>query len=128
MQSEHEHHNHTNMKDDEHKHHVSEDQSHEQMSRAEHGTHEMHATHGEHAQHVDHTGHEEIFRQRFWISLLLSIPVLLYTPMLQMWFGFQMPQFSGSQWIPVLFSVIVFLYGGVPFIQMAVPEIRNRQP
>ena len=39
-----------------------------------------------------------------------------------------MPAFPGSQWIAPLFSVIVFLYGGVPFLQMAVPELRNRQP
>ncbi len=69
-----------------------------------------------------------MFRRRFWVSLLLSIPVLLYTPMLQMWFGFEMPEFPGSQWVAPLFSIIVFLYGGVPFIQMAVPEIRDRQP
>ncbi|RPJ16578.1 MAG: heavy metal translocating P-type ATPase, partial [Chloroflexi bacterium] len=83
---------------------------------------------GKHVQHVDHMGHEEMFRKRFWVSLLLSIPVLLYTPMLQMWFGFMMPEFVGSQWVAPLFSVMVFLYGGVPFIQMAIPEIRNRQP
>ena len=69
-----------------------------------------------------------MFRKRFWVSLLLSIPVLLYTPMLQMWFGFRMPEFMGSQWMAALFAVIVFVYGGVPFIQMAVPEVRNRQP
>ena len=95
--------------------------------------HAGHAAHGmgketEHAGHIDHTGHEEMFRRRFWVSLLLSLPVLLYTPMLQMWFGFQMPGFPGSGWIAPAFSVAVFLYGGVPFIQMAVPEIQNRQP
>ncbi len=92
-------------------------------------SHEGHASHaGEHADHVDHTGHENLFRRRFWVSLLLSIPVLLYTPMLQMWLGFAMPDFVFSQWIGPLFAVIVFAYGGIPFIQMAVPEIRNRQP
>lgn len=96
------------------------------MERAVHGTPQTHA--GEHAGHVDHSGHEDLFRRRFWVSLLLSLPVLLYTPMLQMWFGFMMPQFPGSQWIVPLFSVIVFLYGGVPFIQMAIPEILNRTP
>ncbi|OGO39500.1 MAG: copper-translocating P-type ATPase, partial [Chloroflexi bacterium RBG_16_56_8] len=65
---------------------------------------------------------------RFWVSLLLTIPVLLYSPMMQMWFGFSMPAFPGSAWIAPLFSVVIFLYGGIPFIQMAVPEIRNRQP
>jgi len=48
--------------------------------------------------------------------------------MLQSWFGFGMPVFLGSQWLATLFSVIIFVYGGVPFIQMAIPKIRNRQP
>ena len=93
--------------------------------------HDEHTGHDQkqgHAAHVDHSGHEQMFRQRFWVCLVLSIPVLLYSPMLQSWFGFTMPAFPGSQWIGPLFAVIVFVYGGVPFLQMAVPEIRNRQP
>ena len=50
--------------------------------------------HGAH--HVDHTGHELMFRNRFWVCLVLSIPVLLYSPMLQSWLGFSMPAFPGS--------------------------------
>jgi len=69
-----------------------------------------------------------MFRRRFWVSLALSIPVLLYSEALQGWLGFTMPAFPGSQWINPVFSVIVFGYGGVPFLQMAVPELRNRQP
>jgi P-type Cu2+ transporter len=84
--------------------------------------------HGDHHAHADHSGHEEMFRRRFWVSLVLSIPVLLYTPMLQEWFGFSMPTFTGSDWIAPVLSVIIFAYGGVPFLQMAVPELKNRQP
>ena len=69
-----------------------------------------------------------MFRRRFWVSLALSIPVLLYSPMIQEWLGFEMPVFPGSAWIVPALSVIVFLYGGLPFLQMAVPELRNRQP
>ena len=89
-----------------------------------------HASHseGEHAAHADHTGHEGMFRKRFWVSLALSIPVLLYSPMLQHLLSFSMPAFPGSQWIEPVLSVIVFLYGGVPFLQLALPELRNRQP
>ncbi len=76
----------------------------------------------------DHSGHEQMFRRRFWICLLLSIPVLLYSPTLQDWLGFQPPIFAGSDWITPIFSVIVFGYGGVPFLQMARPELRQRQP
>lgn len=92
---------------------------------AEHGAHDEHAGHGA---HVDHTGHEEMFRRKFWVSLLLSIPVLLYSPSLQIWLGFTMPVFPGSAWITPVFAIIVFVYGGLPFLQMAVPELRNRQP
>jgi Cu2+-exporting ATPase len=85
--------------------------------------HDGHDGHG-----VDHSGHELMFRNRFWVSLLLSIPVLLYSPMLQGWFGFTMPEFPGSRWIGPVFATIVFFYGGLPFLQMARPELRNRQP
>jgi Cu2+-exporting ATPase len=78
--------------------------------------------------HVDHTGHEQMFRRRFWRCLILTIPVLLYSPMIQTWFGFQMPEFPGSQFIGPSFAIVIFLYGGLPFLQMAVPEIRNRTP
>ncbi len=83
---------------------------------------------GGHAAHADHGGHEQMFRQRFWVSLLLSIPVLLYSATLQGLLHFSMPAFLGSNWMEVLFGVVVFAYGGVPFLQMAVPEIKNRQP
>ena len=69
-----------------------------------------------------------MFRQRFWISLLVSIPVLLYSPSIQNWLGFSMPAFPGSNWITPLFAVGIFFYGGLPFIEMALPEIRNRKP
>ncbi|MCD6290389.1 MAG: heavy metal translocating P-type ATPase, partial [Anaerolineae bacterium] len=57
-----------------------------------------------------------------------SIPVLLYSPMIQRWLGFSMPHFTGSQWITPLFAIVVFIYGGVPFLKMAVPEVRKGQP
>jgi P-type Cu2+ transporter len=88
-----------------------------------------HDIHGhEHHAHVDHSGHEEMFRRRFWVSLVLTIPVLLYSHMIQEWLGFTMPAFPGSQWIVPGLAVIIFAYGGVPFLQMAVPELRQRQP
>ncbi len=96
---------------------------------AEHVSHTGHgAQHADHGDHVDHTGHEEMFKRRFWVSLVLSIPVLLYSPTIQGWLGFTAPAFPGSRWITPLFSVIIFAYGGVPFLQMARPEVRRRQP
>ncbi|MGD8599604.1 MAG: copper-translocating P-type ATPase, partial [Anaerolineae bacterium] len=89
----------------------------------EHDGHE-----GDHEAHADHSGHEQMFRRRFWISLLLSIPVLVFSPTLQGWLGYTIPDFPGSEWITPVFAIIVFLYGGIPFLQMAVPELRNRKP
>ena len=113
------------------------------LMEAEHGEHKIHtatAAHGEHnghsasgaqedhAAHVDHTGHEDMFRKRFWVSLVLSIPVLLYSPMVQSWFGFTMPAFPGSQLIVPVLSIFIFFYGGSPFLKMAVPEVKTRKP
>jgi Cu2+-exporting ATPase len=123
--------------------HAHHDQGEEEPGSAhegmDHGAHEGgmehegmdHAAHGgdgDHGAHVDHTGHEQMFRRRFWISLVLSIPVLLFSPAVQGFLGYSLPGFTGSRWITPAFSVIVFLYGGLPFLQMAVPELRNRQP
>lgn len=94
----------------------------------DHGHGTGHGAHGGHGEHVDHTGHEEMFRRKFWISLLLSIPVLIYSPTLQNWLGFTPPDLPYSEWITPVFSVIIFVYGGLPFLQMAIPELRNRQP
>lgn len=77
---------------------------------------------------MDHSGHEQMFRRRFWISLLLSIPVILFSETIQDLLGFHTPTFPGSAWIAPLFAAIVFAYGGIPFLQMAIPEVRKRQP
>ncbi|HSB90253.1 MAG TPA: copper-translocating P-type ATPase [Anaerolineales bacterium] len=78
--------------------------------------------------HVDHTGHEELFRRRFWICLLLSVPILLYSPAIQTWFRFRAPAVPLSEWIAPVLAVAVFAYGGLPFLRMAVPEVRERRP
>lgn len=76
----------------------------------------------------DHTSHEEIFKQKFWVCLVLAIPVLLYSNALQNWLGFSMPTFPGSEWIAPVFSIIIFFYGGLPFLKMAGPELKKGQP
>ena len=104
-----------------------------EMSHESHSAHQGHdmasMDHSTHAGHgTDHTGHEQMFRVRFWWSLLLSIPVIVYSGMIQMWLGFTPPSFPFSEWIPFVFSLVIFAYGGVPFLQMAVPEIKDRKP
>jgi len=125
-----------------HEHHIAEEKHelmyHAQHEHMEHG-HDGHMhneqsghmqtrdTHGAH-DHVDHSGHEEIFRKRFWISLLLSIPVILFSEMIQEWLGFSIPSVPGEPWVAPIFAGIVFMVGGLPFLDMAIPEIRKRQP
>lgn len=104
--------------------------AHAEHAHADHTQQDQHSSNEhDHSGHgTDHSGHEIMFRNRFWVSLLLSIPVILYSPSIQSWLNFTMPEFTGSQWISPIFSVVVFIYGGIPFIKMAMPEIRNRQP
>jgi len=97
------------------------------------GGHAGGGAHGETSGHGDHgggmhAGHEQLFRRRFFVCLVLSVPVLAYSEMLQEWLGFSAPAFPGSEWVGPLFAVVVFAYGGVPFLRMAVPEMRSREP
>ncbi len=75
-----------------------------------------------------HASHEQMFRRRFWICLLLTLPVLAFSPLVQEWLGFTLPDFPGSRWIAPAFSLAIFVYGGLPFLNMARPEIRKGQP
>ncbi|MFN2146877.1 MAG: copper-translocating P-type ATPase [Anaerolineales bacterium] len=105
------------------------------MNKQQHQTHEeMSSNNKEQMDHDNkenghtHMGHEVMFRRKFWISTLLSIPVLVFSPSIQDFLGYSLPPFPGSEWITPVFAVIVFLYGGIPFLQMAVPELKKRQP
>jgi Cu2+-exporting ATPase len=69
-----------------------------------------------------------MFRDKFWLSLLLTIPTLIWGHMLQRAFGYSPPAIPGARWIPAVFGTAVFLYGGWPFIQGAVRELRARLP
>ena len=84
--------------------------------------------HGGQRAHTDHTGHERTFRRRFWVSLVLSIPVVVFSEFVQEVLGYTAPTFSGSVWITPVLSVVVFAYGGVPFLSMARTELANREP
>jgi P-type Cu2+ transporter len=91
----------------------------------EHGGPAGHGAHGGHGGHGDHAAQ---FRDRFWLSLLLTIPVIAYSEMVQEWLGFTPPEFPGSQWVAPVLGTIVFLYGGRPFLEGGLAELRSRQP
>jgi Cu2+-exporting ATPase len=82
----------------------------------------------EHEEDMGHRHHELMFRRKFFISTLLSIPVLLYSSFIQGLLNFSMPTFTGSNLIVPVFSIIVFLYGGLPFLKMGKGELEDRKP
>jgi P-type Cu2+ transporter len=70
-----------------------------------------------------------MFRQKFWGTLLLSIPTLIWAPMIQHWFRYTAPGgATASRWVPTVFGTLVFAYGGSVFIQGAIGELRARLP
>jgi P-type Cu2+ transporter len=91
----------------------------------EHGGPGGHGAHGGHGGHGDHAAQ---FRDRFWLSLALTIPVIAYSEMVQEWLGFTPPQFPGAQWVAPVLGTVVFLYGGRPFLEGGLAELRSRQP
>lgn len=113
--------------------------NHHQHGSGEHPHQDPHAGHAGHAEHAGHDegvgGHDKhaghsvaMFRDKFWISLLLTIPTLVWGHMLQRVFVFSPPQFPGSEWIPAVFGTALFLYGGMPFIKGGISELHDRVP
>jgi P-type Cu2+ transporter len=100
----------------------------DQGSTNQHHQHAEPDQHGGHGRHGGHGDHAAQFRDRFWLSLALTIPVIVYSEMVQEWLGFTPPQFPGSRWVAPVLGTIVFLYGGRPFLQGGVAELRSRQP
>ncbi len=93
----------------------------------EHSHHEH--QHSEHQEHDKHAGHSvAMFKDKFWLSLLLTIPVLVYSEMIQHWLNFTPPAFPGSQYLPFVFSTIIFFYGGMVFIKGAWGELKAKLP
>ena len=93
-----------------------------------HHQHE-HVGHDKHVAHDKHAGHSPaLFRSKFWISLLLTTPIVLYSPMVHMWLGLTMPQFPGAPWLPAVLGTFLFFYGGMVFLRGAVAELQDRLP
>jgi Cu2+-exporting ATPase len=100
----------------------------DQLSPTEHRQHVEHDGQGGHGGHGGHGDHAARFRDRFWLSLALTVPVVAYSEMVQEWLGFTPPQFPGSQWVAPVLGTVVFVYGGWPFLEGGLSEARARQP
>jgi Cu2+-exporting ATPase len=107
-------------------------EQHASPEHAGHATHAAHAMHGAdaaHAGHDKHAGHSvAMFRDKFWITLLLTLPTLVWGEMIPRLFHFTPPAVPGARWIPVVFGTAVYLYGGWVFVQGAWRELADRQP
>jgi Cu2+-exporting ATPase len=119
LSNNHHHHHHleSERQPEAHKHHPAEMKQHD---RNNHEEHDVHAGHNKHAKHHTHD-----FLKRFWISLILTVPVLLLSHMIQKWLGFEL-SFAGDKYILLLLSSIIYFYGGMPFLTGMVSEIKDK--
>ncbi len=82
-----------------------------------------------HSSHNQHAGHSAMmFRDKFWLSLVLTLPVVFWSAEVQQWLGYHAPVFPGSRFVPAILGTIIFVYGGRIFIQGARGELSARQP
>ena len=85
--------------------------------------------HSGHGNHDKHEGHSPaMFRDRFWLSFALTVPVVIWSAHIQELLGYRAPAFPGSDWIGAVLSTVVFVYGGLVFLQGAWRELRSRLP
>ena len=83
----------------------------------------------DHSGNDKHAGHNpEMFRKKFWLSLILTLPVVFWSVHIQILLGYQAPDFFGADWIPPVLGTVIFFYGGWVFIQGAWRELSNKLP
>src|SRR5882724_3504842 len=91
--------------------------------------HPGHKMFGAHASHDRHAGHSvAMFRDKFWLSFALTIPVVAWSTDVQHWLGYRAPSFPGSTLIPPILGTVVFVYGGLVFIGGARRELADHKP
>ncbi|GAB3044111.1 heavy metal translocating P-type ATPase [Virgibacillus ainsalahensis] len=125
--SEHEHHNH-----DHHSHAHNHEVTHDHHDGKEHShdRHQSHAhDHGSHGGHGHHDHGDMVgdFKKRFFISLIITIPILALSPMIQDFMGVDW-RFTGDMYILFALSTVVFFYGGWPFITGGISELKDKNP
>lgn len=100
------------------KHHQHIDHSHNEQSHMENMDHQ-------HMHEMDHSMHMGNFKQKFWLSFILAIPIIVLSPMMGMELPFQF-SFPGSEWVVLVLATILFFYGGQPFLSGAKMEIKQK--
>src|SRR5467141_1828098 len=92
----------------------------------QHAGHKMSETDVSHDRHAGHS--VAMFRDKFWLSLALTIPVVFWSTDVQHWFGYRAPSFPGSNLIAPILGTVVFVYGGLVFIRGAWSELADHKP
>ena len=93
--------------------------------------HPMPNSRDDHTVHTQgqHAGHSTaMFKNRFWLTLALSVPVVYFSPMVGHLLNYHVPVFPGSAWIPPALGTVIFFYGGQPFLAGGMRELKNRTP
>ncbi len=123
----HTHHEHNHEEHVNHENHASHEHHHDHHTHHEHN-HEEHVNHENHGNHHDHHAMMvEDFKKRFFISIFLTIPILILSPMIQMFMGVDF-RFNGDTLLLFALSTILFIYGGKPFLIGAVDELKVKSP
>ncbi|MEU2004598.1 copper-translocating P-type ATPase [Rhodococcus sp. NPDC019627] len=111
--------------------HAGDHRHHAEQAAEKHGAGHDHGGHdhgGGRDKHKGHGAHGEVFRRKFWVSLALSIPVVIFSHMVADLLGYTMPEFPGVMWIAPVLGTVIFFYGGMPFLSGARSELQARQP
>ncbi|WP_251866763.1 heavy metal translocating P-type ATPase [Enterococcus malodoratus] len=106
-----------------HEHHEMSGHDHHDMNHGMNGHDHHEMDHGG----MDHSMHMGNFKQKFWLSLVLSIPIIVLSPMMGMQLPFQFT-FPGSEWLVLVLATILFIYGGQPFLSGAKMELKMKSP
>src|SRR4051812_47892300 len=101
---------------------------HDAHARPRHHAQHGYDGHDAHAGRHGHGDHAAMFRRKFWISLLLTIPTVVYSAMVQDWLNYTAPSVPAHRWLAPMFGTAVFLYGGPVFLRGGWDEIKARQP
>lgn len=112
---------------DEHEHHEHGGHA-DQSGHMAPADHTGHGGHGGHSGHSGHGDHAAQFKDRFWISLALAVPVVFFSEMFADLLGYMPPEFPGSGLIAPVLGTVIFVYGGRPFLTGGWSELKSRQP
>ncbi|AQT70127.1 Copper-exporting P-type ATPase B [Anaerohalosphaera lusitana] len=98
-----------------------------QNANEKHNKHQEHEKHENHGDHHEHMMQE--FKVKFWVSLVLTVPVLVFSDMIQSFLQLEEKiEFTGEQYIQLVLATVIYFYGGLPFLKGLYKELKKKQP